>query len=124
MRPGTRVEGGAGDLREDRVDVSAVHPDGRAGGGGREGELRYTTRLAISSGSISRWSSDCGRCSRMKTRCASSQGRSRSTSWYTKSSTPAVWVGPAMTQFTVTPLPAASFAKPRPTPSRAVLETP
>ncbi len=60
----------------------------------------------------------------MKTRWASSQGRSRSTSSYTKSSTPSVWVGPAITQFTVTPLPAASLAKPRPTPSRAVFDTP
>ncbi|CAM5734708.1 hypothetical protein SFUMM280S_09311 [Streptomyces fumanus] len=60
----------------------------------------------------------------MNTRCASSQGSSRSTNWYTKSSTPSVWVGPAITEFTVTPLPAASFANPRLTASSAVLDMP
>ncbi len=60
----------------------------------------------------------------MNTRWASSQGRSRSTSSYTKSSTPPVWVGPAITELTVTPLPAASLAKPRLTASSAVFDMP
>ena len=42
----------------------------------------------------------------------------------TKSSTPSVWVGPAITALTVTPVPAIAFAKPRETPSSAVFVTP
>ena len=60
----------------------------------------------------------------MNSRCASSHGSSGSTSEYTKSSTPPVWVGPASTEFTVTPVPAASFAKPRDTASSAVFDIP
>jgi hypothetical protein len=37
---------------------------------------------------------------------------------------PPVCVGPAITEFTVTPVPAAALANPRETPSSAVFETP
>ncbi len=47
-----------------------------------------------------------------------------STSSYTKSSTPPVCVGPAITELTVTPVPAASLAKPRDTASSAVFDMP
>ncbi len=60
----------------------------------------------------------------MNTRWASSRGRSPSTSSYTKSSTPSVRVGPAVTELTVTPLPATSLAKPRLTASSAVFDPP
>ena len=66
--------------------------------------------FAISSGSMSRCSSEFGRCSATNRRCASSQGRSSPTMSATKSSTPGVWVGPAITVLTVMPVPATVFA--------------
>ncbi len=88
------------------------------------GDARYVTMFAISAGSISRWISDCGRWRRMNSRWASSQPRSSPTRLCTNSSTPPVCVGPAMTELTVTPVPAAAFAKPRETASRAVFDMP
>ena len=79
--------------------------------------------LATSSVVANRRSSEVGRAV-LKNSCSASSNGRPPLSAATKSSTPADRVGPGSTEFTVTPVPAQSWARPRETASCAVLVIP
>jgi hypothetical protein len=67
-------------LGHDRIDIPAVDAQRLPVVAEANGGAKYVTMFAISAGSMSFCSSDCGRCLRMNSRCASSHGSHLSTS--------------------------------------------